>query len=109
MVFSLPFSRSRSSGTHHTRRTVRPGVGADPQPAIIVLEQGLQIGDRRVCSHRSGRADGHHVRRRQQLRDDNEAIDQELIDSAKAGIFAASVVSAALGLALLAWVARKRS
>lgn len=33
--------------------------------------------------------------------------DHILIDSAKVGIFAASVVSAALGIALLAWVVRK--
>ncbi|GFE80249.1 Na(+)/H(+) antiporter NhaA [Steroidobacter agaridevorans] len=37
------------------------------------------------------------------------AFDQHLIDSAKAGIFAASVVSGALGLALLAWVSRSDS
>ena len=35
------------------------------------------------------------------------AFGPHLIDSAKVGIFAASVVSAALGLAVLAWVARK--
>lgn len=35
------------------------------------------------------------------------AFDQHLLDSAKVGIFAASVVSAALGLTLLAWIARK--
>lgn len=35
------------------------------------------------------------------------AFDEHLLDSAKVGIFAASVVSAALGLTLLAWIARK--
>jgi Na+:H+ antiporter, NhaA family len=36
------------------------------------------------------------------------AFDAGLIDSAKLGIFAASVVSAALGLVMLTWAARKR-
>jgi NhaA family Na+:H+ antiporter len=34
------------------------------------------------------------------------AFDHDLIDSAKMGIFAASIVSGALGIALLAWVSR---
>jgi NhaA family Na+:H+ antiporter len=36
------------------------------------------------------------------------AFDTGLIDSAKLGIFAASVISAALGLAILAWATRQR-
>jgi NhaA family Na+:H+ antiporter len=35
-------------------------------------------------------------------------FDPSLIDSAKLGIFAASVLSAALGLAILAWATRDR-
>jgi Na+:H+ antiporter, NhaA family len=38
----------------------------------------------------------------------NRAFDDRLIDSAKLGIFTASIVSAVLGLALLAWLARER-